>query len=456
MPKTLTLKDLNDEIGKVLHTAFNSAIWVSAEINQISLNRNGHCYLELVEKCTTTDKITAQARGTIWGNTYRLLKPFFEQSTGQLLRSGLKILVKAQVHFHALYGLSLNITDIDPSYTLGDLAMRRKEIIQQLESTGMMDMNRNIDIPLAIKRIAIISSKSAAGYDDFTNELKNNSFKYAFKCSLFEATMQGEKTESTITSALNKIFEQQNQFDVVLILRGGGSKTDLSAFDNYEIAAHIMQFPLPVFTGIGHERDESIADLVANKSLKTPTAAAEFIIAHNNEFEQYAIDLYGNIVSITQNLIYENKSLIKNFSVKIAFRTKESLKKQNQSINQLSQQFITRNKQYIQNTNNNLNKQIFKLRTLTPVIINKQKQKVNNLQHWLGNAPASMLRHKKQELEKYSQLMHLADPINILKRGYSITTINGKSIKSVKDIPIKAQIKTQLVDGILTSIVEKK
>ena len=456
MPQTLTLKSLNDEIGKVLHTAFNSSIWVSAEINQISLNRNGHCYLELIEKCTTTDNVEAQARGTIWANTYRLLKPFFEQSTGHSLRSGLKILVKAQVHFHTLYGLSLNITDIDPSYTLGDLAMRRKEIINQLKLTGMMDMNRDIDIPMAIKRVAIISSKSAAGYGDFINELKNNSHKYKFNCTLFEASMQGDKTESTVTSALDNIFKQQDEFDVVLILRGGGSKTDLSAFDNYEIAAHIMQFPIPIFTGIGHERDESIADLVANKSLKTPTAVAEFIIAHNNKFEHHIFDIYNAIINYTQESIHENKSLIKNFSVKISLRTQLILKNKNQSINKLSQQLSSQNKQYLQNKKNNLNKKIFKLQTLTPSILSNQKQKNSNLQHWLGNAPASMLRHKKQELEKYNQLMRLADPINVLKRGYSVTTLNGKSIKSIKDIPIKTKIQTQLYDGILLSSVEKK
>jgi exodeoxyribonuclease VII large subunit len=270
----MKLSELNGMVRQVLTEAFPTKLWVVAEISELKTQRSGHCYLVLIEKDTFTDKVVAQARATIWSYIYRILKPYFETTTGQVLIEGLKVLVQVTVEFHELYGYSLNIQDIDPTYTLGDLARRKTDIINKLTREGVIDMNKGLDFPLVPQRIAVISSETAAGYQDFTNHLNTNQGGYVFYTKLFSALMQGPQTEVSVIRALERIYEYEDLFDVVVIIRGGGSQFDLSCFDNYNIAFHVAQFPLPVITGIGHEKDNSVVDLVAHTRLKTPTAVA--------------------------------------------------------------------------------------------------------------------------------------------------------------------------------------
>jgi exodeoxyribonuclease VII large subunit len=454
MHEVLTISKLNDQIGKVLSETFVAPVWVTAEINHISLNRSGHCYLELIDKNEKSDNITAQARGTIWANTFRMLKPFFEQTTGQVFTEGIKVLIKTKVNFHKLYGLSLNIIDIDPSYTLGDLARRRKEILKKLEATGMMELNKSHVLPAAIKRIAIISSATAAGYEDFLNELNINEYKYKFDCTLFEAFMQGNKTESSLISALNCINDDVYNYDVVAILRGGGSKADLSAFDNFEIASYIMQFPIPVFTGIGHERDESVCDIVANLSLKTPTATADFIVSHNRSFEENIEYFFNSIHDYAQEYLSDNKLLIKDISTKISLAVPKIIKNENDFLNKISYHSHIKAKNFLKSKEIFLNNKTHLLKTLSPSKILQKREQLNNLQHWLGNSPISMIRHKKSELDRYSQLIRITDPAQVLKRGYSITSLNGKAMKSANEITKGSILQTKLYNGIVYSKVE--
>ncbi|MFC2086531.1 exodeoxyribonuclease VII large subunit, partial [Bacteroidota bacterium] len=311
MPDSITLYELNEQIKDVINNSFQETYWIVAEISELRENAySGHCYLELVEKNEKNEKLKAKAKATIWSYTYRMLKPYFETTTGRALSDGLKVMVKVIVDFHEIYSLNLSILDIDPSYTVGDLALKKQEIIKRLEEEGIIDMNKELEISEVPQKIAIISSKTAAGYDDFQNQLSNNEFKYAFYTKLFPAFMQGDKAEESIIQALDKIYNYEDFFDVVIIIRGGGSKLDLSCFDSYWLSYHITQFPIPVITGIGHERDDTIVDTVANTRLKTPTAVAEFLINKLYQFEASLMELKDDVIeNINAIISYQNQQL---------------------------------------------------------------------------------------------------------------------------------------------------
>ncbi|MBR4324445.1 MAG: exodeoxyribonuclease VII large subunit [Bacteroidales bacterium] len=274
----ITLYDLAVLIRRTIDQGLPNTYLVTAEIQSLSVNRSGHAYLELVEKSEEGDRVISQARATIWAGQYRMIKAYFESATGRQLQSGIRIMVKAKVNYHEIYGLSLNITDILPEYTVGEIAMQRQRTIDQLKADGIFDMNRTLALPQLVQRIAVISSATAAGYGDFCKQLQGNQYGYYFCATLFEAAVQGDGAAASIIEALDSIAECRDQFDCVAIIRGGGSKTDLACFDQLAISQHICQFPLPIITGIGHDRDESVADLVANTPLKTPTAVAQFLI----------------------------------------------------------------------------------------------------------------------------------------------------------------------------------
>ena len=263
-------------VRRSLQTCFPDALWVQAELSDVRANASGHCYLEFVQKDASGNSLVAKARGIIWAGTFARLKPYFERETGQAFVSGIKVLVKVTVGFHELYGYSLTVTDIDPTYTLGDMARRRREILERLKQEGVLTLNKELELPELAQRIAVISSPTAAGYGDFCKQLRDNAFGFVFYPCLFPAVMQGDKVEASVISALNRIYEKFDRWDAVVIIRGGGATSDLSGFDTYDLAVNCAQFPLPVITGIGHERDDTVIDMVAHTRVKTPTAAAEF------------------------------------------------------------------------------------------------------------------------------------------------------------------------------------
>jgi len=309
MPRnTLTLSHINRMIRETLDSGLEPGYWITAEILELHINRNGHCYMDLVEKSETNDSVIARSRATIWSSKFRMLRPYFENATSMELKPGINILFRASVAFHAVYGLSLNITDIDPSYTVGDMALKKRMIIQKLEKSGVMNMNRELEMPTVPQHIAIISSETAAGFGDFMQTLSRNPYGYAFHTTLFQAVMQGEAAERSITGAMEKVFSDERSFDAAILIRGGGSQADLDCFNSYEIAMHIAQFPIPVLTGIGHERDETIADLVAHTRLKTPTAVAEFLVGRLLEFESGLQELGERLRQMTDFIIREQKN----------------------------------------------------------------------------------------------------------------------------------------------------
>jgi len=476
MNERLKLSELNGLVKKAVGEAFTAPVWVIGEISELKTNRSGHCYLNLIEKEENGDAIVAQARATIWSYTYRMLRPFFESTTGQQLTEGLKVLLSVSVEFHELYGYSLNIRDIDPTYTLGDMARRRREIIARLQSEGVADMNKELDLPLVPQKIAIISSSTAAGYQDFVDQLTNNPAGYHFDLKLFPAIMQGNQAETSIIGALEQIYLYENFFDAVVIIRGGGSQADLSCFDNYNLAYFITQFPLPVITGIGHEKDDSIVDMVAHTRLKTPTAVAEFLISGVAQFDLHLDELNKQFIEIVTDLIAESKNNIEQITRMIAPLTREKISKANNNLNQTIWKLDNSVKKFIQRSNYQLERKEETVRhefknfaqlqlrvlerttrtlsgSLRQVTIAKHDQLTRKMQRseTLFRGALSDSRHY---LELSLQMANLTDPNKILARGYSITTYNGHALKDVNLINSEAFIETRLFNGQIISEVK--
>ena len=409
--KAITLYQLCSSIREAIDYQFPKEVWVRAEIAEFRENRNGHCYLDLIEKQQNSDQIAARVKSIIWSLSYRMLKPYFEAATGRSLSNGLKVLVQVSVEFHEVYGLSLVINDIDPTFTLGDLEQRKREIISQLHETGVIEMNKELFFPTVPQRIAVISSATAAGYGDFVNQLENNPFGIKFYHSLFPATMQGEQAPASIINAFDKIHENIDLYDVVVLIRGGGAAIDLLCFDDFEVAYYITQFPLPVLTGIGHERDNTIADLVAHTSLKTPTAVAEFLIGTVAEF----------------------LNQINEYSYTLKYFVKEEMDRQTQKIKSFIDRFFSMSNNTTQVETNNLN--------------SKSKQLVFYTNTYLKN--------RQKELEYLEKEVNMNDPYHVLKRGYTLTLLNGKTIKQASQLKHGDLIETRFKDGVIRSVVSK-
>lgn len=407
----LKLSELNMAVRSVLSDAFPDEIWLMAEISELKVNQTGHCYLELIERDEQTDRISARARATIWNNTYRMLGPYFKTSTGYQLSKGIKILILVRVEFHEVYGYSLIISDIDPTYTLGDLEKKRMEIIARLEKDGVIHMNKELPFPLVPRKIAIISSETAAGYLDFINQIDQNIYGYRFYCQLFTALMQGEQAEQSIINALGRIFETDTRFDTVVIIRGGGSKSDLACFDNYNLAYHIAQFPIPVLTGIGHEQDETITDLVAHLKLKTPTAVAEYLISRVNNFETSLLQLQERFLLQVRSIMVTNTTRLR-----------------------LTEQRLI-------------------------AVMNNQlaimKAHADNLFSTLKHLLKNYFNLEMAQIRTFEQVNHGRDPANILKLGYSITSSKGKVLTDAGRVAPGDEIQTSLKKGCLSSIVRK-
>lgn len=273
--QTYSLKELCEWIQDAMESDLPDRYWVRAEIASMSVR--GHCYMELIEKADN-GILAAKVRATCWSNMYGLLSAYFTQETGESLHVGLQVLLEVSVEFHSVYGLSLNVWNIDPTYTIGDLAKQRQATINKLQLDGVMELQQALELPSLVRRIAVVSSSEAAGYGDFCDQLKNNRFGFDFQVQLYSAVMQGDTASRSIINALSAIAGQEEEWDVVVIIRGGGASTDLSCFDDYELASHCAQFPLPIVAGVGHTRDVSVVDMVVYSSVKTPTAAAEWLI----------------------------------------------------------------------------------------------------------------------------------------------------------------------------------
>lgn len=426
------LYQLNTLVKQELKNRFPDTFLVVAEIADVKENRSGHCYLELVEKREGDDAVIATARATIWAFTYRMLKPYFETTTGKSLQRGIKVLVSVEIVFHELYGYSLNVKNIDPTFTVGDLERKRKEIIDRLTQEGVIDMNRELELPMLPKTIAVISSPTAAGYGDFVDQLHRNVYGYAFHTKLFPAVMQGEKTTESIIAALERIYEYESLFDVVVIIRGGGSQTDLGSFDSYDLAANVAQFPIPVLAGIGHERDETIVDRVAFRSVKTPTAAAAFLIERFNEAE-------GRLEAAKDSLMREAKRILQDEKTRQVVKITE--------LKQFTRLFLEGQENYLELASRRVDH-------ASKLFIGNRVNYLEQLKTRLSGKVAEILTANRYFLELAETKMKYADPKNILEKGFSITRVNGKAVRDSVLVQEGDILETELFKGVIRSEVK--
>ena len=428
--RSLSLVELNALVRRSIRACLPDEYWVQAELSDVRGNYSGHCYLEFVQKDAKSNALVAKARGIIWSNVYQLLKPYFERETGQAFVSGIKVLVKVTVDFHELYGYSLTVVDIDPSYTVGDMVRRRKEILRRLEADGILTMNKELELPELLQRIAVISSATAAGYGDFCNQLIHNSFGFIFYPKLFPAVMQGDQVEKSIISALDKIYASGILWDAVVIIRGGGATSDLSGFDTYDLAAHCAQFPIPIITGIGHERDDTVLDLISHTRVKTPTAAAEFLINHQRQTAEHLEDLAAFFSETIPERIRQEKERLERYVSRIPSQVQMRLQRE-----AFRQERFTKRMEMAWQTR--LVREQYRLQVEQRLMV----------------AAGRRLEQERHRLQLLEQRVQAASPDLLLKRGYSLTLKDGKAITDVAQLQVGDEVETRLAQGTFRSKV---
>lgn len=456
--QTISLSELNDSIKNLVEGTFDSPLWVMAEIAEMKVAVNGHCYLDLLERNERSGKDLARVRATIWRNTFPLLKAYFEETTGQILSAGLKVMLLVEVRFHSLYGYSLNVVDINPGFTLGEMALLREKILRELEDEGILELNKRLDFPLLPQRIAVISSEGAAGYEDFLNELMGNSWHYHFQVKLFPAIMQGGQTEASVVEALERIFESVDDFDVVVIIRGGGAKLDLSAFDNKLIAEHVAQFPLPVLVGIGHTKDQTVLDIVANQSLKTPTAVADFLLQKIKEQDDLLDEFQTVLQTVVNDIVMQEKDSLQ--ALHFSFRNVVDYRIQ-QEKTRVSQFQIDIHRQcgyLLEMENQQLSYLPEKIQLLIHSVFYQKERSFEHYFNRIKRGGLMIIRQQKRQMDNFSEKVKLLQPETLLKRGYHlISDKTGKIIKEIEDVSVNDTVKIHFNKGIAFSkILEKR
>ena len=448
--KVFSLFELNQLIRSVIETGFPESIFITAEIASLRTDQRGHCYLELVER--DEESIVAQSRGTLWSYNYRIISSQFRSVTGTPLVKGLRILFEAKVTYHERYGLSLNIQDIDPTYTLGEMAKRRREILERLTKEGLLEKNKEVEFPVLPLNLAVISSPKAAGYEDFLNHIEHNPHGYALKVQLFSALMQGDNAEASIVDALSRCHAKIDRFDVLVIIRGGGGEADLHCFDSYEIGKAIAMLPVPVISGIGHFRDRTVVDEVSHTTVKTPTAAAEILIRTVRDFHLRIVDLEARLVESSRETIENGTDALYRLSADMEkhvtrFLTVEEVRLSNfgKSLS-YSGRIISKNIQRMSNLQN----------TFSSHIRNRIRENSINLEHTkvlIRTHLKAYLYYMKAALrDRENNIRHL-NPLNVLRRGYSITYKGSGLIKDIQNVKSGDIIMTILFNGTIRSSI---
>ncbi len=456
MKQTLSLLELNQLLAEVIEVGMPREYWVEAEISELREVR-GHCYIDLIEKAEGTNTPVARASAKCWANTWSTVGPLFEKVTGQRLHTGMKVLMLVGANFHPAYGFSWIISDIDPTYTLGDMARKRQAIIDQLKREGVFDMQKELEMPLFCQHIAVISSANAAGYGDFVNQLESNAYGFKFVTQLFPATMQGEGVEQSIIDALNKIYasmssaqpsplnlpldpkgrfqseaeKELSAFDCVVIIRGGGATSDLSGFDTLALAENVAQFPLPVITGIGHERDESVLDMISHTRVKTPTAAAAFLIENLKRVWDYLQDAQTMLAANAKQRMETEQMRLMRASEKIPSLFTIVREKEERRLDRVLQKIINAAQQGVSNNSH----------------------KIDIMEGNMLPLASRLLMEQKHRLQMLEQRALALDPVLLLKRGYSITTHNGIVVRDASQLKPGDVLETRVEKGIVQSEV---
>jgi len=403
----ITLRELQRAVRQTLDERFELPVWVSAEIAEIKVNHSGHCYLELVEKGSDNGVPTAQARAMIWSSHYPRIAAQFECGTGRKLAAGLQILAKALVTYHEIYGFSLQITDIDPAYTLGDMERQRQETIRRLQEEGVWEMNRQLAVPAGVQRVAVVSSAQAAGYRDFCKELEKS--PYRFRLTLFDAFVQGAEAENSVIDALCRIADRQEEFDAVALIRGGGSKSDLNCFNAYRLCSYIAQFPLPVVTGIGHDKDTSVADMVAFAALKTPTAVAGWLIERLGQIDGSLDFLALRLGEATRGLARTAALALERLAAGLRQAAAERLARESMRLARLSDR---------------------------PAETARER-----------------LARERMRLDNAADIVAAHAPERLLQLGFALLRSGGRALTSVREVRRGDEVEIRLADGTLTATV---
>ena len=436
--KHITLYELNSLLREVIECEMPNEYWVEAELSECRESR-GHCYMELIQKDEQNATPIAKASAKCWASKWMIIRPYFERTTGQQLHAGMKVLLKVYAQFHEAYGFSWIVTDIDPTYTLGDMARKRQEIIRQLKEEGIFDLQKELQLPLFCQRIAVISSETAAGYGDFCNQLADNPYGFQFQTQLFPAIMQGDGVEQSIINALEQIFTRseecgvrsENSFDAVVIIRGGGATSDMSGFDTLALAENVANFPIPIITGIGHDRDESILDMVSHTRVKTPTAAAALLIDHLKAVVDALDDAQDRLIHYCNSRLYTLNAQLTTLS---------------EALPRLFSIVKTRHEARIETLHSRL------VAAVRQGIITNQS-KINTIEERLPILTDRRLMTEKHRLQLIEEKAKSLDPTLLLKRGYSMTMKDGKIIRDAATLHPGDEIETRLANGTVRSTV---
>ena len=428
----ISLREFNNRVKRLLANPLVQNCWIRADLSDVAV-RGGHCYCELIEKDEATGATVAKVRGIIWANRFQALRMKFLQVTGQDLHSGIKVMLEVSVNYHEQYGMSLIISDIDPTYTIGDMERQRREILARLKAEGILDMNRQLPFPEVPQRIAVVSAAGAAGYGDFMNQLHNNVYGLKFYTCLFPAVMQGQSTVPSVTAALDRINANIELFDCVVIIRGGGSTSDLNSFDDYSLAANVAQFPLPVIVGIGHERDVTILDYVAGKRVKTPTAAAEWLISCGVDALAHIDDLKNAVVNTAGDYLNAAKQQMQYLSGTIPL---------------IANNIVDRNRAKLHHI-----MQIVPMTAQTH--IKSSNERLQFIFQSMQTALRQVLQREHQRIDALGDKVEILSPQNTLKRGYSLTTLNGKAVTDASAIREGDVVVTTLRSGRIESTVTR-
>ena len=431
MNTPLSLFELNNLVREVIATDLSMEYWVEAELSEVREVR-GHCYMELVQKDMFSNTPVAKASAKCWKSKWMYVRPKFEQITGQYLHTGMKVMLKVYADFHEAYGFSWIVTDINPEYTLGDMAKKRMQIIEQLKQEGVFDLQKELEIPMFAQRVAVISSQNAAGFGDFTRQLTDNSYGFKFQVELFPAIMQGEGIEGSVIAALDAINERLDEFDVVVIIRGGGATSDMSGFDTLALAENVANFPLPIITGIGHDRDESVLDMISHTKVKTPTAAAALLIEHLEVVWQMLMEAENELVTVAQHRIENEKQRLSHIAEKIPV-------------------LFSLVKTHYENV---LDKLLMTISSMINEKVSSEKHNVLLMEEKIKPLVDVRLQKEKHHLMMLEQRVKALDPEILLKRGYSITLCKGKVVVDASMLKSGDEVETKVRKGTFKSIIK--
>ena len=427
----ITLLEFNSRVKGLLQDSSVQRCWVVAETSDVAV-RGGHCYLELIQKDPERGQTLAKARAVIWANRFAMLRYAFETATGQAFGSGLKVMVEVTASFHELYGLSLQITNINPTYTLGDMARLRMEILRRLKAEGILTMNKELEWPSVAQRIAVISAGTAAGYGDFIDQLHRNPSGIQFYTCLFQATMQGVNTVPSVIAALERINRHADLFDCVVIIRGGGATSELNSFDSYELAANVAQFPLPVISGIGHDRDNTVIDEVASVRVKTPTAAAEWLIDRAQQALDNLNALTDGVIDLANRMVSDSRQQLAYISGVIPYAVRATLERNRAKLDLYMQQIPMR----------------------ASMRVDAARKDLSRYRELVGMAVRQQLRDAARRVDMFERQVNLLSPQQVLRRGYSLTLKNGKAVTDASVLQPGDVIETHLAKGTVKSEVK--